>query len=172
MPVPCHATDINRTNRDRPSPALPLSLCVYVYCVFEPFAISGPLGNDFLDPSLLPFPHFLLEGLHLLPAVQRPAVVLPETLDNLAPRVLHPFRHVAHLSPLIELGPQSVELLGHGLAVDLVGGWRGRLVLGREGLLERLGFFGPELLQLLGDAGLDLQLRELCAGGVGLKEKG
>lgn len=130
------------------------------------------LCSDLVNPAFLQLLHLRLELLHLLPAVQRPAVVLPQAADDLAPRALHAVRQLADLLPLLELAPQRVDLLAEALvgqaAVLAVGrgvGFRDLVVGGGEGL----GALGVELLQLGGDAGLDLELDLLGAGCVGLR---
>jgi hypothetical protein len=95
-----------------------------------------------LKPSNLP-----LEPLNLLPTIQRPSVMQPQTSNNLLPRPLNLLIHLDELPPSLKLSTQLLNLRVHALpaeiAVDgLVGGGgrrRGRLVLAaREGDARRV----------------------------------
>jgi hypothetical protein len=135
--------------------------------------MTDDLSHDLLNPLLLQPPDLLLEALNLLPAVERPAVVGNQALDNLAPRLLDALGELAQLFPLVEARPEGLNLLGHGGRAVA-----GRLLLGvglgeLEGLLLGRGQGGRllrgELLQLLGDAGLDGELDGLGTRSIGLQ---
>lgn len=116
------------------------------------------LLRDLVDPPLLQPTHLLLESLDLLPAVQRPAIILDQTPHNLATGLLDRVRQLLDLLALLEAGTQRLDLLGHGITVVLrlrglvfgVGDFGGLF----SGGLERLVFFGLQLLEFCGDAGL------------------
>lgn len=76
--------------------------------------MADDLSHDLLNPLLLQPPDLLLEALNLLPAVERPAVVGNQALDNLAPRLLDALGELAQLFPLVEARAEGLDLLGHG----------------------------------------------------------
>lgn len=132
---------------------------------------EADLSNNLINPPPLQPPHLLLKSLNLLPAVQRPAVVLAQAPHHLAARRLRALGQLAHLAALLQLGTQSLDFLLDLLSADVVlllllllGGLGG----GSKGFLQLGSFGGAETLQFFGDAGLDLELDGLLAGNVGL----
>lgn len=121
---------------------------------------SSPSRCNLVHPRALELLHLGLELLHLLPAVQRPPVVGRQAPHHVAPRGLDLVRQRAHLLPALEQLPQVVDLLadgepaGRGVVLG-AGPGRGDLVVGGG---QRLGLLALEVAQLLGDAGLDLEL--------------
>jgi hypothetical protein len=83
--------------------------------VYTHRAFSGTLSRGHLvNPLALQLLHFRLEILHLLPAIQRPTVVLREALDHLAARRLYLLRERADLLPLLELLAELTNLFADG----------------------------------------------------------
>ncbi|KAI9172290.1 tRNA wybutosine-synthesizing protein 3 [Paramyrothecium foliicola] len=112
--------------------------------------------------------HFGLEVLHLLPAVQRTAVVVPQAADNLVAGPLDAVRQRPQLLALLELASQLLDLLADCEAADalvLVVGSRRELLVSE---VQSLGFLLLNLPKFLGNAGLDLELHQLGAGQIGL----
>lgn len=133
---------------------------------------QGPdLRNDLLDPALLELLDLGLEILHLLPAVKRPSVVLPQASNHRAAGALDGLGERADLLARLELGAHLLNLLADGV---VAGGGDILVVVGGDllvGGLEGVGFLLLELLELFSYAFLDLELNELAAGGIGLRER-
>lgn len=139
---------------------------IYNSILYRPQSPSHPefyplvLRDHLVHPLLLQLLDLDLELLNLLVAVQRPAVVVGQALDDLVPCALDTLGQSPDLLPLLELATELLDLLADRVAalallrLVLVGGG-GDLVLGR---LEGLGLLVLELLQLLGHASLDLDL--------------
>lgn len=104
-----------------------------------------PLSPSPLDKGLLHLGDLGLELLNLLPAVQRPAVVLPQAVLHILARLLHFGRGLLDLLARLELGLEVHDLLRHtGVATAGVGsgcgggGLAGAVVLveGRAEVIE------------------------------------
>lgn len=78
------------------------------------------LSNNLINPPPLQPPDLLLERFDLLPAVQRPAVVLAQAAHHLAARRLHALGQLAHLAALLQLGAQGLDFLVDLLSADIV----------------------------------------------------
>lgn len=128
------------------------------------------LSSDLVHPRLLQLLNLSLEALYLLPAIQRSAIVFSQAADDLTARRFHVLGQVADRLALLELLPQSVDLLSDGVCgaafvvLELVGGGGKGLVR----LCEGVGFSFGELLELFRHAGLDLLLNELGARSISL----
>ncbi len=139
-------------------------LLLHALCSFP-----WPSRHDLVDPRLLQLLDLGLEVIHLLPAVERPAVVGAQALDDLVARLLHVLGQRADLLALLELLAEGVDLLADGeagrvvvpvflaVAAAALGG-RGDLFVGGG---QGFGLALLQLLKLLGDAGVDLLLNEL-----------
>lgn len=141
------------------------------------FAASLPTSlssrHDLVDPRLLQLLDLGLEVVDLLPAVERPAVVCAQALDDLVARLFHVLGQRADLLALLELLAEGVDLLADGeagravavvsvllaVAAAALGGRSNLFVGGGQGL----GLALLQLLELLGDAGVNLLLNELGA---------
>jgi hypothetical protein len=64
------------------------------------FAVTQLLHN-LPHPLLLQLSNLTLKRLDFAPAVQWFPIILPQTSDNLASRLLHARRHIAHLFSLL-----------------------------------------------------------------------
>ncbi len=151
----------------------PWGLPVYTASTLNPSSPSPPGSRcDALHPRGLQLPHLLLERRHLAPAVQRPPVVLPQTPHHLAARRLDGRRQrPADLAlPRLEARTQAGNLFADGRRrLALIS--RERLFGGGQrllGALELGQLLGLQAAQLVGDAGLDVELEGLGAGDVGL----
>lgn len=132
-----------------------------------------------------------LESLDLPPTVQRPPVLLPQTPHHIALGPLNGLVQLVQPLPAFKPLPQRRNLPLHRVRAQALGSPQQRLAvaavlvrarvgvrlgrLGRDALLElaqglRLTRF--ELLELVGDAGLDVELERLGASRVGLVEVG
>lgn len=139
----------------------------------QSFALfAAALRHNTLHPRRLQLPHLLLERRHLAVAVQRPPVVLPQTPNHLAARCLHRLgKGAGHLAlPLLKTRAQTGNLFADRCrCCRVAGGGGGGLVI--DGLFQTLELgqlFGLQAAQLVGDAGLDVKLKSLGAGDVGL----
>lgn len=74
------------------------------------FSHQPKSSHNLINPALLQLPHLLPEGLDLLPAVQRPPVVLEQTADDVAAGLLHGLGQGAELLPLVETRAQGLYL--------------------------------------------------------------
>ncbi|KAI6775686.1 hypothetical protein HG530_002444 [Fusarium avenaceum] len=117
------------------------------------FPTTLRLRDNLLNPGLLQLLDLGLEALNLLPTVERPSVVLPQTSDDLVARTFDLLTH-------------SLNFLADGVlacaVVVLEFGVGKLLVCG----LESFGFFLLKLLELLGHAGLNLELDYLGSRGI------
>lgn len=93
------------------------------------------LRDNLVNPLLLHLLDLSLEVLNLLPAIQRPPVILRQTPHDLAPRALHAIGQGLDLLACLELLAQILDLLVDSLAglLVLAGGW-GRVGDGFVGL--------------------------------------
>jgi hypothetical protein len=92
-----------------------LSVLSRPYCSFL-FTFSSPsLPSSPLDKGLLHLANLSLELLDLLPAVQRPAVVLPQAVPDILARLLDFGRGLLQLLARLELGLQVHDLLLHAV---------------------------------------------------------
>ena len=109
----------------------------FLFLVFILLRPQNTLRHNSINPGLLQLLHLSLEALHLLPAVQRPTVILPQAADDLAARLFHTLRQLAHLLALLESAAELLDLLADRMRAESI---LGVLVLCRRGqLLVRLG---------------------------------
>jgi len=98
--------------------------------------------------------------------------VFPQAANNVAARLLHVIGQGANLLALLELAPQLLDLLAHGVPAGRVLVRGGGVLAGGEVVVREvqcLRFPLLQLLELLGDAGLDVLLDEPGARSVGLR---
>lgn len=159
-------------------------------------ALRRPTSSDgLLDELFLQAADLLLEGLDLLPAVQRPSVVCPQTRHDGLLRLAHLGIHLLQLLPAGQLGSELLDLLGHAVPAHVLlpllliegrfGGRRIRDLVDQRRLAGLVGLAGEgfaefgkvlrlllaQLLELGGQALLVLQLllprpRRVGLGGI------
>lgn len=83
------------------------------------------LPNHSIHKRPLHLGHFLLELLHLLPAIQRPSIIQTQAPNHIGPGALDVLIQVRQLLPGLEFPSEPLNLLQHRLArrVDIRGRW-------------------------------------------------
>lgn len=142
--------------------------------------MSISLSSSLLHKRLLHLANLGLEQLNLLPAVQRPAVVLPQAVPDVLARLLDLGRGLLQLLARLELGLQVHDLLLHavvaaaGVGFGCCGGGlagavvlvEGRGEVGGEGVRVARGLrFGHGVGLLVGGEGGG-QVGQLLGAGV------
>jgi hypothetical protein len=78
-----------------------------------------PSPNSPLNKYLLQPPNFPLEGLPLLPTIQRPSIIDPQTLNQLISRLFDPRIHLLYFFPACKLPLQLLNLFSDALLAQL-----------------------------------------------------
>lgn len=83
---------------------------------------SHSLSDNLLHPSSLYPPNLLPERLNLLPAIQRPPIIPPQTSNNSIPSLFHSLiqlPNLLNLPPALQLFPQLLNLLLNSLSTQI-----------------------------------------------------
>lgn len=95
---------------------------IYNSVLYRPQSLSHPefyllvLRDHLVHPLLLQLLDLDFELLNLLVAIQRPAIVVGQALDDLVPRALNILGESSDLLPLLELATELLDLLADRVA--------------------------------------------------------
>lgn len=95
-------------------------------------------SSSLVNEGLFQLPNLTSEGLHFLPAVQRPAIVVPQTLHQALLCLLYLCRYFLHLLALLEFLAQIHNFLADAV-VRAIRGLRGRLGVFRRPIVVEWG---------------------------------
>lgn len=94
-------------------------------------------SSSLVNEGLFQLPNLTSEGLHFLPAVQRPAIVVPQTLHQALLGLLYLCRHLLHLLALLEFLAQIHDFLADTVVRAVRGLGGGLSVFGCPVVVER-----------------------------------